>query len=139
MKKQFIVYVDIDTEAQHTSRIWADHGDPSKWHIEVGDDSKKVGDSSQVIASVLAHELGHFVAFACQLQHTTKNPNFLGTLSAGLSYDQAILNTENEAWDVAEMMFTMKRTRALAIKTYEPSTQLYESKHRRLNESLSKR
>jgi hypothetical protein len=121
MKKKFTVEVEIDTERTHPygSCVKA-KPDFSNFYISVcnspNDDQNF--NSPEEIAVVLAHELGHVVAYSCNLPAASLDPRMHSSLSMSspLSPEKLVLNSEIEAWRIAELLFSFKKK---YIKPYE--------------------
>lgn len=120
MKKKFTIEVDINTELAGTTAATASRLDTSNWRVRIRKDLTQfpVPVDSQSIAAAVAHELGHVLGFQCGLSGNIHDSRFGGDL-AGVSYKERVINSENEAWDIAEVIF--KRLRQYAIKEYEGS------------------
>jgi hypothetical protein len=112
------IEVYIDDESSGTTQIRKDILDPSKYRLEIHDDVHRITSAPNVVACALAHEFGHFIAGVCEFPASRKDPRmFLG--GEPEKYPQAVINAENEAWDIAEMMFSLRQTRQESVASYE--------------------
>lgn len=124
MKKRFTIEVDIDTERSGVTLGGMSKTDKSQCSVMLRKDLSEIAGviTPSVVAVALAHELGHIVGYQCDLLHTRTDPRFYEkNFMAGISISEAIINSEKEAWDLAEIMFSLDRVKKIALKSYEES------------------
>lgn len=113
MKKKITIELDIDTEAEGYSR------------------SEMRGNLCRIIVqkdrdgfhplSVVCHEFGHILGHIFSLPKHVSDPrvNFLlSNNKETFDYHQRILDNEEQAWDLAEILFMLRNDREKALATY---------------------
>lgn len=124
MKKKFTIEIDIDTDQPGDSKAIAAASDVSKWTVLIRRDVL-FNQGQDAIVPALAHELGHVIGYNCDLPGNMADPRFgRAGHSQNISpeYSARVLNSENEAWDIAERMLLIKKVREWAVKTYEKNS-----------------
>jgi hypothetical protein len=123
MKKTVTIEIDIDTDCPGVTAAHIPSFNGTKCKVDIRQDIKNIGlgVDSQVIAAYTAHELGHILGYICELPGNLADPRMLsGQMNASeLPHQQLVMNSEREAWDLAEEMFKVKQVRQLALRTYE--------------------
>ena len=122
MKRKFTIMVDIDTDREGPSEVVAidekgqegvhrekDHV-ANEYLVRISDDSVLVRDK----AHVLAHELGHIVAWVFDLPGTKRM-----RVARQADFYLTRYAEEQEAWDMAERMFRFVADKRAALHTYE--------------------
>ncbi|SRR6266566_433832 len=123
MKKKLTIEIDIDTEYAGITAAYIGNINMSKCRIEIRNDIGRIGlpVDSHLIAAYTAHELGHVLGALCELPCNIADPR-MGSSETVVPFNppfpEAIINSEREAWDMAEEMFKVRRVRQLALRTY---------------------
>lgn len=119
MKRNITVVIDIDTEHDGDSRLMVKSED--NYCILIRRDVEMFGDKPYVLPCTLSHELGHLVGHVFNLPATAAEPRSLFQdidIAFTKSEQERILASENEAWDVGELMLSASRMREYALGTY---------------------
>jgi len=121
MKKRFVIEVDIDTDISHPMGCHAETPlGSSKSIVRIRKDLEIYEPtlSTSGIAIAVAHEIGHVIGFQLGLPGNLPDPR-MQPLDFSQEFEarhQAIINSEKEAWHIAELMFEVKEK---ALKSYE--------------------
>lgn len=123
MKKKITIEIDIDTDCPGVTAAHIPNFNGTMCRVDIRQDIGNIGmgADSQVIAAYTAHELGHILGYICELPGNLSDPRMLsGRMNATeLPHQQLVMNSEKEAWDLAEEMFKIRQVRQLALRTYE--------------------
>jgi len=123
MKKTITVQIDIDTEVPGVSALSKLSDDIFKIAIRK-DVIDAYGDGLSVVPIALTHELGHLVGVTFNLPAASRDPRSLDKYYSWLSIltdrskQEAILASEREAWDVAELITHAGVQRHHALDSY---------------------
>jgi hypothetical protein len=121
MKRKITVEIDIDTDRDGETRL---HGKtPNDFTIDIRSDiADAFGNKPGIVPCTLAHELGHLIGHVFNLPAAANEPRSLfheTTHTLTESFGQRILASENEAWDIAELLLLESQLRRIAIRGYE--------------------
>ena len=119
MKKQIVLHIDIDTEMVGLSRFKP--GPAGNHEILIRRDSilglESIPEKHDTLFC-LTHELGHAVGLILELPgmtHDHRTPQFVH----GKTLGESIVESESEAWDVAEIILEFNKYRKKCFGSYE--------------------
>jgi hypothetical protein len=121
MRRRFTIEVDIDTDTHGWTKMFTSDGRPDTFQISLRRDVKDFGTEDSVIPIVLTHELGHIIGNVFGLPAASAEPRSLSEyhpIFRDPIVEDRVLASENEAWDIAELMLLASRMRHYAIGTY---------------------
>jgi len=135
MKKKLTIEIDIDTDTNGISAAYLGNIDASKCRIEIRKDLERIGlpVDHLLIAVMTAHELGHVLGALCELPCNLADPR-MKDVTCAPPWEKSVIDSEKEAWDIAEEMFKIKRVRQISLRTYGES---YENTYYRFIEPKS--
>jgi hypothetical protein len=118
MKRFIQVEIDINTEIEGPSYFQDNtSGDIDRYRITIRKDSTLFERNSALLA--FAHECGHMIGTIFGLPGMAHDPrSFNRVMSQSLSYGDAVLNSEAEAWDNAEIMLELMTQRKTCLGNY---------------------
>jgi hypothetical protein len=129
MKRKITVEIDIDTERSGDTVLTGNN--PNNFTIAIRNDIIGMfGDKQHVVPCTLVHELGHLIGHVFNLPAATNEPRSLFQMTSQVvneSFGRRVLASENEAWDIGELLLLESKMRKIAIRSYEKEFELIKS------------